>query len=255
MKYWLAWVTYSFHWDEVRHCDGQPQQGRNVWHGEEFPKNPKGRACESMLDMEKWKPTHLSQPSLSLLSSYNSQSPNPPSVGLNVHSCLAPSSQAMLPSKTALDRGIFFPTHTSTLETFWGSSLLSLYPSGFHSSWSYSLLVCWWRNLCLCASVTKCYLYAFTLSLESLFFFFFNWAFIQARVANGRSFEHRRSPGRFWVGRPLASFASHCVGGFFLYLRPGFLSGVDYCPSQLEEAKIAKRNKANITSFPNRESW
>lgn len=85
MKYWLAWVTYSFHWDEVRHCDGQPQQGRNVWQGEEFPKNPKGRACESMLDMEKWKPTHLSQPSLSFLSSYNSQSPNPPSVGLNVH--------------------------------------------------------------------------------------------------------------------------------------------------------------------------
>lgn len=142
--------------------------GRNLWDGEEFPKNPKGRACESMLDMQKWKPTHPSQPSLSLLSSYNSQ------ILLLLVSmstcCLAPSSQAMLPSKMALDRGIFFPTHSSTLETFWGSSRLSWYPSGCHSSWSYCLLVCWWRNLCLCASVTKCYLHALTLSLESLFF-------------------------------------------------------------------------------------
>lgn len=78
----------------------------------------------------------------------------------------------------------------------------------------------------------------------------FDWALIQAIKANGRIFKHKKYHG---AGGPLASFPPHCVGGFFLYLRPGFLTGADCCPSQLEEASGAKRNQANITSFPNRQ--
>ena len=49
-------------------------------------------------------------------------------------------------------------------------------------------------SMCLCSSVTKGYPCALTLSLQ--IHIFFDWALVQAREATGRSFRHRRNPGR-----------------------------------------------------------
>lgn len=68
--------------------------------GRHSPKNSKERAWESVLDTWKWRPRHLSQPSLSLLSSHSSQSPTSSSVGVPVSTCcLVPSPRPSLPPK------------------------------------------------------------------------------------------------------------------------------------------------------------
>lgn len=184
-------ILISLRWGHTLWLTVSPGTLWNGMNSLRIQREEHGRVCWTYKNENQ----HIHHNHLCLLSSYSSQFPSSSFCwSPSVHMLSGPIFPGHPPSKMASGRGRFLSTNSSTLGTFGGSSLLSSYSSGHHSSWSHSLLI-WWRNLCLCASVAKGYLCALTLGLQ-IHFFLLHWALIQAREANGRSFKCRRSPGR-----------------------------------------------------------
>lgn len=92
---------------------------------------------------------------------------------------------SIFPDHASLQNGIrqgrFLSTNSFTLGASGNSSLLSSHPSRSQPSWSYFLLVQWWRNLCSYKSVNKDYVCALTLSLQ---IHMFDWTLLNPDKRN-----------------------------------------------------------------------
>lgn len=152
----LAWIICSFHWDECQTLWLITSLG-SLWNGERFLKGFKGKNMGDCVGHTEIR-TNTSIPTLSL-------APGLPDL-LLVSQC-PHTAWPIFPDHPSLQNGTggrYLSRNCPTLGTFGDFSLLSWYSFGSHSSWSYFLLVCGWRNLCLFEHV-KGYLCALTLSL------------------------------------------------------------------------------------------